>query len=92
MAKTTIWTKWGSDIVAVSADWAQAACPVEGDEHGRQVADFRHSPEAALRASLEDCARIEGADDADDAVDAAMSEATHEDGYIAKYHVSQEGE
>lgn len=85
---TTIYTKWGSDIIAVSADWAQASCPVEGDEHGRQVADFRHSPEAALRAALEDCASIEGMDDdeAEKAIDAAMSKATHADEYLAKYH------
>ena len=85
---TTIWTKWGSDIVAVSADWAQAACQVMGDEHGRQVADFRHSPEAALREALEDCASHEGMDDdeASDAIDAAMSCAKRADHYIAKYH------
>jgi len=85
---TTIYTKWGSDIVAVSADWSQAACPVTGDEHGRQVADFRHSPEAALRASLADCASHEGMDDdeAETAIEAAMSHAKHADTYIAKYH------
>ena len=87
--KTTIHTKWGNDVVAVSADWAQASDPVEGDDHGRQVADFRHSPEAALRAQLEDCACIERMDDdeAEAAIDAAMEEAIHEDEYVAAYHV-----
>ena len=60
MNKTTYTTRWGSDDISVTADWAQASCPVEGDEHGRQVADFRHDGKAALRAALEDCARIEG--------------------------------
>ena len=85
---TTIYTKWGSDIIAVSADWAQASCPVEGDEHGRQVADFSHSPEAALRAALEDCASHErmSDDEAEEAIDEAMSEATHSDEYLPKYH------
>lgn len=86
--KTTIYTEWGSDIVAVSADWAEAACPVEGDAHGRQVADFRHSPEAALRAALEDCASAErmDEDEVEDSIDAAMSDAKHPNRYIAKYH------
>jgi hypothetical protein len=85
---TTIWTKWGCDIIAVSADWAQASCAVIGDSHGRQVADFRHSPKAALRAALEDCASAEGMDDdeASDAIDAAMSGATHADSYVSRYH------
>ena len=86
--KTTIHTKWGSDVVAVSADWAQASDPVEGDEHGRQVADFRHSAVSALRAALEDCAAIEGMEDEEAmaAIDAAMENAVEEDGYMAKYH------
>ena len=88
--KTTIHTKWGADDVAVSADWAQASCTVEGDDHGRQVADFRHSPEAALRAQLEDCAIIEGMDDAEAAIAAAMEEAILEEEYVAAYHCSDE--
>ncbi len=86
--KTTIHTKWGDDDIAVSANWAQASDPVEGDAHGRQVADFRHSPEAALRAQLEECACIEGMDDeADAAIDAAMADATMEEEYVAAYHL-----
>ena len=78
---TTYSTKWGSDRVAVSADWAQASCQVDGDAHGRQVADFRHSGMAALRAALEDCASAEGMDEdeAESAITAAMSFATEDD-------------
>ena len=85
--KTTVYTQWGADVVAVSADWAQASDQVEGDEHGRQVADFRHSPFAALRAALEDCASHERLDEAEAEaqIDAAMSFATHASRYIAEY-------
>lgn len=77
MSKTTYTTRWGSDDISVTADWAQASCPVEGDEHGRQVADFRHDGEAALRTALEDCASMEGMSDDESAsmIDAAMVEA-----------------
>ena len=75
--KTTYTTRWGSDDISVTADWAQASCPVEGDEHGRQVADFRHDGLAALRAALEDCACHEGMSDeeAESQIEAAMSHA-----------------
>ena len=75
MATTTISTKWGSDTVSVSADWAQASCPVYGDTRGRQVADFRHRPELAIRAALEDCAASEGMDMDAIATKAMISEA-----------------
>jgi hypothetical protein len=77
MSKTTYTTRWGSDDISVTADWAQASCPVEGDEHGRQVADFRHDGRAALRAALEDCASIEGMSDDEAAplIEAAMKKA-----------------
>mgnify|MGYP000213683603 CR=1 FL=1 len=60
--KTTYSTKWGSDVVSVSADWGEASSRVEGVSGGRQVADFRHSGEAALRAALVECAETEGMD------------------------------
>lgn len=75
--KTTYSARWGSSIVSVCADWAQASCPVEGDDHGRQVADFEHSPWRALRAQLEECARIEGMseDEAELPIAKAMTDA-----------------
>jgi hypothetical protein len=58
---TTIKTKWGEDIVEISADWSKAACPIEGLP-GRQVADFRHNPKAALRQALLEWAEADGLD------------------------------
>jgi hypothetical protein len=50
-------------------------------EGGHQVADFRHSPEAALRRALEQCARHEGiaGDEAEEMIDAAMEDAVEVD-------------
>ena len=59
---TTYRTKWGSDDVVMLANFAEASCPIDGDQRGRQVADFRHRPEAAMRAILEDEASDEGFD------------------------------
>jgi hypothetical protein len=78
--RTTCW----NDRFAVRADWAQAASPVfewgDGewvpDPQGRQVADFRHRPELALRSCLARYAA--DADDAESAnreVDEAMARA-----------------
>lgn len=75
---TTISTKWGSDKISVTADWAQASCQIMGDlEGGYQVADLCHSPEAALRRALEQCASHEGIadDEAEDMIDGAMEDA-----------------
>jgi hypothetical protein len=52
------WSK--GEIYAVAADWAQASSPVytygpdgwDSDRAGRQVADFRHRPLAALRDEI----------------------------------------
>ena len=61
MSKTTYRTECWGQRYAVRADWAQASDPVEVryededwslDECGRQVADFRHRPESAMRAWL----------------------------------------
>ena len=54
-------TAWGCDF-EISANFAEASCPVIGDDHGRQVADFRHCPQAAMRSQLEECADAEGGD------------------------------
>jgi predicted NAD-dependent protein-ADP-ribosyltransferase YbiA (DUF1768 family) len=73
----TYGTRWGSDEVTVTADWAQAACPVDGDAHGRQVAHFGHDGWAALRAAVEDCASFDGltSDESDALIEAAMAKA-----------------
>ena len=79
---TTISTKWGSSKISVSANWAEASDQIMGDlEGGHQVADFRHSPEAALRRALEQCARHEGiaGDEAEEMIDAAMEDAVEVD-------------
>jgi hypothetical protein len=54
-------TSWGSDTIAVEANWAQAAEQIKGDlEGGYVVGDFAHRPLAALRKALEQCASAEG--------------------------------
>jgi len=78
---STIATKWGADTVRVSADWGQASDQIMGDlEGGYQVADFGHSPRAALRMALEQCARLEELEgvEADALVDEAMRGAKEE--------------
>ena len=74
--KTKIW----GETYGVRADWAQASDQVQAlNSDGEwqstqfQVADFRHSPEAALRRVLEDTAKIAG--DLDDEVREEMEEA-----------------
>lgn len=70
--KTTYQTTWGADTIEISADFSQASCPVEGT-NGRQVADFRHSPQAAMRYAVALEARAEG--DIDQAaVDSAVAD------------------
>ncbi len=55
-------TKCWGDTFTVAADWGRAASPVR-EMPGRQVADFRHSPERAMRALLEGEAILSGAID-----------------------------
>lgn len=70
------WTP--GEVYGVAADWAQASCQVlvygedgwTGDEHGRQVADFRHNNRDALVAILAEALRMSG-DDEDEAEDLA---------------------
>ncbi len=59
---TTYTTTWGSDTIEITADFTQAADQVIGDAAGRQVADFQHRPEQAMRAVLEDVAQADGLD------------------------------
>jgi len=75
---------WG-ETYAVAADWSAATAPVmfygkSGWGHdvlGRQVADFRHYPDAALAAALWDALGDEG-DEGDDCVVAAAVAAAHD--------------
>lgn len=62
------------DEYCVSDDWSQASSPVEGDEFGRQVADFRHDPRAAMRAQVEHAIEMGGDDpeDCEDEINAAL--------------------
>jgi hypothetical protein len=66
--KTTYTVEYMGDIYSLTADFAQASCPIEGDEHGRQVADFRHSPRAAMESLLREMVEM-GGDEADDYAD-----------------------
>jgi hypothetical protein len=66
------WTP--GEVYAVAADWAQASSPImvygeDGwtwDEHGRQVADFRHDCRAALECILMEAAAMGGDEMAED--------------------------
>ena len=83
MSVTTYRTEWYAETIEVGADWAQAAYPVHGDAHGRQVADFQHDGLAALRAAVEDAARADGIDpettDGATEIDEAMSYAIEDE-------------
>lgn len=78
---TTIYTRRGSQIITVSADWSQGSCVVKGDPCRRQVADFQHEPEEALRAALENCTLLEGmpAHNTKAAIEEAMATAVLSD-------------
>lgn len=51
---TTYITEVCGDRFEIAANFAEASGPVYGDEQGRQVADFRHSPRRAMEAQLVD--------------------------------------
>jgi hypothetical protein len=74
---TTYATKWGATTVEIAADFDQASCPVEGAD-GMQVADFRHSPQKAMRHVLEQMARADGDDPESDATAALIDDAIAE--------------
>lgn len=74
---------WG-ETYSLRANWAEASCPIERqtedgwESTGMQVADYRHSAEAAMRAELE-AALVAGGDDPDepenrDVIDTALAE------------------
>ena len=78
---TTIW----GDRYAVRADWSQASSPIEhldGDNEwqptGRQVADYCHSADAALREYIERHV-VDGLDaETVSEIDAAMENAEYD--------------
>lgn len=85
MTTTILSTRVWGDTYAVRANWAQAsdqvqALDADGDwvATGHQVADYRHSAEAALRAQLELSAIASGPFDetARAEIEAAMERAT----------------
>jgi hypothetical protein len=73
---------WGTAI-EFTADFSQASCPIHGDPHGRQVADFRHWPREAMQCLLQEFAMSCGADPEDEEVayliDDAVDDMTEED-------------
>lgn len=71
-------TKFCGDTYEITADFAQASCPVHGDYCGRQVADFRHNAYAAMRAQLVYAVEMGGDDpeDFEDEIDAAVEAMT----------------
>ena len=77
------WSK--GEIYAVAANWAEASSPVlsygeDGWHHtGKQVADYRHSPEEALRDVLAE-ALVAGGDEPDDADDLVSDAVNIDDG------------
>lgn len=79
---TTYKTTMFGDTFEISANFAQASDQIMGDlEGGRQVADFRHSPAAAMKAALEQYI-VHSGDDPDDYADAiadALDAMTEED-------------
>lgn len=76
--KTTYTVEFFGDTYSLTADFAQASCPIEGDEHGRQVADFRHSPRAAMESLLREMVQMGGddPDESSDEIDAALDAMT----------------
>ena len=75
------WTP--GEVYAVAAKWAQASSPVytwgrsswDIQSHGMQVADFRHSPQRALKLEIEEAVRAGGDDLDEDEVRAIVRDA-----------------
>lgn len=81
------------EVFEISGDFDQASSPVYGVEGGRQVADFRHSPAAAMRAAIEECVTAGGDDpdseeisaEIDEAVDGMLEVGSEEDAEVDGY-------
>jgi hypothetical protein len=79
-------TCWGESH-EITADFAQASSQVIGAPGGKQVADYQHSPAAAMRDVLEDQAIAGGSqldeqaviDEIDSAIDAMVEVGSAED-------------
>lgn len=79
------WCK--GEVYAVAADWSQASCPVmvygedgwDNEGHGRQVADFRHRPRAALESIIREAIEMGGDEPDDDEVEAILDAAVELD-------------
>lgn len=71
---------WG-DTYAVAADWSQASAPVlvRGEDgwtcEGRQVADYGHSSDAALRRLLAETMEASGDEASEKRIDKIMARA-----------------
>jgi hypothetical protein len=70
---TTYTTELWGDTHRMAANFAEASCPIQFEDedgnwigNGKQVADYRHHPSAAMRDYLEELARMSGADLAED--------------------------
>ncbi len=72
-------TRIYGDEIEISANFSEASDQIMGDlEGGRQVADFRHSPQAAMREALRQYIVASG-DDPDEynnVIEDAVSEMT----------------
>lgn len=85
MTTTTYTATLFGDAYTMTADFAQASCPVEYDGNASQyqVADFGHDAAEAMRRHLEACVEA-GGDDADDyadEIDAAVESMTTREVY-----------
>ena len=83
MAVTTYETEIWGDIYQIRADFAEAACVVEGPNGGRQVASFRHSPRRAMRDHLREVVQAGGDNpgepDMEDEIEDALDRMTERD-------------
>lgn len=75
MATTTYRTTVAGDVIEISANFAEASCPVEGT-NGRQVADFRHRPvlamDYAVRRYYRECGEDVDSEEISGAIDDAV--------------------
>ncbi len=72
-------TRIYGDEIEISANFSEASDQIMGDlEGGRQVADFRHSPQAAMREALRQYIVASGddPDEYDNVIEDAVSEMT----------------
>lgn len=67
-------TRWGADTVEIRANFNESSCVIEGMDQ-RQVAEFQHRPDKAMRHAIELLARDDGRDldECADEIDAAVA-------------------